>query len=304
MKKLILGLFAGFLLLAISSTAAAQLSLFTGNWHNVDSATRGVTRMRIATSPSVSVHAWGSCTPSDCDMGTVTGHAYGPNASSNLGTSARAISAIFTTSFSENIFIIRPASGGRLQLDVYDRFTDGSGRTAFVSSGTFSREAGPVAQVDCLPYNPNNLRIENEGANGWLLTDGTSRMKMLASQIDAQRALALARRHRAHCFIGRDNSRPNRGDYIMEWWRGDSGIATSIPGPLDCLPYQRGALRIEDEGAAGWLLTDGRSRMLMLDNRSDAEQALTVARRFSAHCFIGRNNTRPNRKDFILEYWR
>lgn len=306
MKRFYARLFFSFLLLAVPTTAFAQLSAFQGNWRNIDPATQGVTRLQIDTSPNVTVHAWGQCSPSDCDWGTVGGFAYGPNASSNLNTSARAITALFTTSFSQNIVVIRPAAGGRLQADVYDRFTDASGRTAYVGSYTFDRErerpGGPVGRVDCLPYRPANLRIVNEGASGWLLTDGSSRMLMLDNRLDAERALAVARQHNAHCFIGRDNNRPNRKDYIMEWWRGGPG-ATAMPGD-DCISYNTGSLRIENEGANGWLLTDGSSRMVMLHDRSDAQQALTVARRFSRQCYIGRNNTRPNRKDYIVLYWR
>jgi hypothetical protein len=307
MKKLSTGSFLVFLVLVLPATAFAQLSAFQGNWRNVDPATRGVTRLQIDTSPNVTVHAWGKCSPTDCDNGTVNGFAYAPNVDSNLNSSARAISAIFSNSgLGEAIFIIRPAPGGRLQLDVYDRFTDSSNRTAYVGSGTFVRDvgpAGPTARVDCLTYNVSSLQIVNEGASGWLLTDGSSRMLMLASQADAQKALALARSHRAHCFIGRENTRANRKDYIMEWWRGDSGISAPITNE-DCISYNTSGLRIENEGANGWLLTDGSSRMQMLDNRSDAEQALTVTRLFSRQCFIGRNNTRPNRKDFIVQYLR
>jgi hypothetical protein len=52
------------------------------------------------------------------------------------------------------------------------------------------------------------------------------------------------------------------------------------------------------------LLTDGSSRMATLDNRADAEQALGVAGGSSRQCFIGRGNSRPNRKDYIVQYWR
>jgi hypothetical protein len=244
-------------------------------------------------------------------MGTVDGFAYGPNVTSNLNTSAQAISAIFRSGFDESIFIIRPIGGGRLQADVYDRFTDGSGRTAFVNAYTFARAGGGggggggggTGRQDCLSYNPNNLRIENEGAQGWLLTDGTSRMLMLDNRADAVRALALARRHTAHCFIGRDNRRPSRKDFIMEYWTGNSGNTTTIAGE-DCISYNPSSLEIRNEGAGGWLLTDGSSRIQMLDNRGDAEQALGVASGSTRQCFIGRNNTRPNRKDYIVEYWR
>jgi hypothetical protein len=101
-------------------------------------------------------------------MGAVDGFAYGPNVSSNLTTSARTISAIFRSGFNESIFIIRPQGLDRLQADVYDRFTDGSGRTAYVNTYTFVRRSGPdTGRQDCLTYNPNSLRIVNEGASGW-----------------------------------------------------------------------------------------------------------------------------------------
>jgi hypothetical protein len=128
-------------------------------------------------------------------------------------------------------------------------------------------------------------------------------MKMLDNRADAGRALALARRHTAHCFIGRNNRRPNRSDFIMEYWTGDSGITTTISGE-DCISYNPGTLEIRNEGASGWLLTDGSSRMQMLANRADAEQAMGVASGSSRQCFIGRNNSRPNRSNYILLYWR
>ena len=80
-----------------------------------------------------------------------------------------------------------------------------------VAAPTFSgptRTPTPaLAPEDCLPYNPSKLNTVNEGAQGWLLTDSTSRMLMLDNQSDAQKALALAKRHTADCFIGRDNTR-------------------------------------------------------------------------------------------------
>lgn len=72
----------------------------------------------------------------------------------------------------------------------------------------------------------------------------------------------------------------------------------------DCLPYDVRALRIVDEGALGWLLTDGNSRMLGLDNEADAKAALALAKKYTQHCFIGRGNKRPNRKDYIVDYWK
>jgi hypothetical protein len=160
-----------------------------------------------------------------------------------------------------------------------------------------------MSDEDCISYNPLSLRIEDEGARGWLLTDGSSRMLMLDNQADARKALALAKRHTHQCFIGRNNQRPNRKDYIVEYWKGNSGIQTDL-GQEDCIRYNPNALRIVNEGAQGWLLTDGSSRMLMLDNQADANKALALAKNYTHQCFIGRNNQRPDRQDYIVGYWK
>jgi Caspase domain len=160
-----------------------------------------------------------------------------------------------------------------------------------------------ILQQDCLPYNPANLQVVDEGASGWLLTDGRSRMLILDNEADAKDALALAQQHTSHCFLGRNNTRPNRRSYIVNYWTGNSGIKTTIQ-QKDCLSYNPTNLRIVDEGASGWLLTDGRSRMLILDNEADAKDALALAQQHTSHCFIGRNNTRLNRHNYIVEYWQ
>src|SRR6266536_2279842 len=137
------------------------------------------------------------------------------------------------------------------------------------TSPTGSTDLSDIQPQDCLPYAPASLRIVDEGASGWLLTDGFSRMNVLNNQADAQAALAMTQRHTAQCFIGRDNTRPNRADYIVEYWSGDSGRQTAI-GQQDCIRYSTSTLSIVNEGTSGWLLTDGASRMLILDNQQDA----------------------------------
>jgi hypothetical protein len=159
-----------------------------------------------------------------------------------------------------------------------------------------------IQSPDCLPYDPNQLSVVDEGSTGWLLTDGVSRMKELDNASDAQNALALAQRHTAHCFIGRDNSRPNRDEYIVEYWTGDSGRTTTID-PQDCIAYDQAHLSIEDEGDSGWLLTDGSSNMLVLDNQQDSQNALMRAKAFTNQCFFGRGNQRSDRLGYILQYW-
>lgn len=160
-----------------------------------------------------------------------------------------------------------------------------------------------VITRDELPYNPSNLRIVNEGAKGWLLTDGRSRMKMFHDAEDARNGLRVARRHTIHGFVGRDNPRSNRIDYIMEYWTGNSGLPHEPLTKTDCLPYNPNNVLVEDRDAQGWRLRDGNHWMLIAHDMNDALAMLNFVERHTKICFIGRGNPRPNRKDYIMTYW-
>ncbi len=81
-----------------------------------------------------------------------------------------------------------------------------------------------AAGGDCLSYNPSALSVQ-QVRDYWIVTDGSSSMVALATQDDANKALAVAQQHTSHCFVGRDNNRSNRRDYIVEYWTGDSGLS-------------------------------------------------------------------------------
>jgi hypothetical protein len=120
---------------------------------------------------------------------------------------------------------------------------------------------------------------------------------------DAQQALAFARRYKSHCFLGRGNTRPNRSDYIIEYWEAPTRAPTVIDAE-DCVRYDAGGLRIAESGAQGFVLTDGRSRLLAADNQKDAQKAWDIAQKHSMLCFIGRGNRRLNQRDYIVQYWK
>lgn len=49
-------------------------NVFSGAWMNDNSATRGITRLKVQQSGDlVTVHAWGACSPQDCDWGEQKG---------------------------------------------------------------------------------------------------------------------------------------------------------------------------------------------------------------------------------------
>jgi hypothetical protein len=138
MRKSIAALVAGFLMLLASTGVSANLNQFTGKWENVDAKTRGLTRLEITSAGNkVKVHAYGDCEPSDCDLGEVEGVAYAASVDSKLEATAKAI----TVSYSgrEMIMVIRPAEGGRLQVETFTRFADNSGRADYTAIYTFAR---------------------------------------------------------------------------------------------------------------------------------------------------------------------
>jgi hypothetical protein len=156
---------------------------------------------------------------------------------------------------------------------------------------------------DCVNYDPAALRTTSDRSAGWVLTDGSNNLLTLDNESDARQALALARRYKSHCFLGRGNTRPNRSDYIIEYWEAPTRAPTVIDAE-DCVRYDGGALRIAESGAQGFVLTDGRSRLLAADTQKDAQKAWDIAQKHSTLCFIGRGNRRLNQRDYIVQYWK
>jgi hypothetical protein len=155
-------LFVGIALLFIlAGSTSAQFDQFAGSWINTDSSTGGITRLEISgTGTDVRVHAWGSCTPQDCDWGEVAAYAYGPNVSADLNASAEAISAVYDTGFSQTILIIHPVAGDLLEVDALTRFTDQSGRSSYTSTDTFMRDVSSTLQRFLLHFSDAYLVYE------------------------------------------------------------------------------------------------------------------------------------------------
>lgn len=140
MKKIICCFVFCVLMFCLAATSYASLSRFAGYWKNVDPNTGGVTKIKILVmGTKITVQAWGKCHPRDCDWGKVNGYAYGPNVSANLSADTRAITALFDSGFSQTLMIIEPYGKDRLEVNVYDHFTDNSKRTDYCSTPIFIR---------------------------------------------------------------------------------------------------------------------------------------------------------------------
>ncbi len=112
-----------------------------GTWKNTSSAP-ALHSLKISSSISGAplVQAFGACTPTPCDMGTVGGITYGASVSS---TSGRTLLAPYTFSFKQQQLVItyNRAFDGTESLTVahYNEFTDGSGRSNYTMTERFVR---------------------------------------------------------------------------------------------------------------------------------------------------------------------
>jgi hypothetical protein len=155
---------------------------------------------------------------------------------------------------------------------------------------------------DCLPHNPATVSIRHDTTqNIWQVVDGSHYLLAFDSEANAEKGLALAQRYRTECFIGRSNTRTNRYQYIFEYWKDPSGLTATVPNP-DCIPYNPGNLTVENLGATGWRIDDGPSWLVLFDTQQDANNGLLVMRMSTHICYIGRDNSGPNRYQQMTTY--
>ena len=140
MRRTIAASVACLLMLCAAPGVFADLNQFAGKWENVDAKTRGLTRLEISVAGTkVKVHAYGDCEPSDCDLGEVDGVAYAPNVDANLTETAQAITVSYA--HRDELMVIRPLEGNRLQVETYRRFSEQGrgGRADYTAVYTFVR---------------------------------------------------------------------------------------------------------------------------------------------------------------------
>lgn len=143
--RLLYSCLAAVLLLLLTATGGlAGMAQFDGSWTNVDTNTRGITKLDIAVmGTNAKVQGWGSCHPTDCDWGTVQAQAFASGVSSDILSGADTLIAVFDAGFSETTLVIKPA-GNKLIVDSYDRFKDNSGRSNYLATYTFQKASASV----------------------------------------------------------------------------------------------------------------------------------------------------------------
>ena len=121
---------------ATATTASADLSDLRGTWINIDENTRGLTKVVIGGSGDVvSMSAWGSCSPSDCEWGEVPATPLTSSVSAPLASADRIV-AVYEESFKMSI-LNAYRSGDKLVVDNATDFKDNRADT--FHSYTFKR---------------------------------------------------------------------------------------------------------------------------------------------------------------------
>jgi hypothetical protein len=141
---------------------------------------------------------------------------------------------------------------------------------------------------DCVSYDPAHLAVHYE-AGVFVVSDGATEVARLQGDPHSnvgEKGIALARRYREHCFLGRGNI---EGDYVFDYWRSPTGAHTTIPDEEDaCSPYDPTNLQLEDLGAGGgWRLKDHDHVLHLFADDSDARGGLLVASMYHEICFVG-----------------
>ena len=157
MKKVITVLVALLFSAILSPVTFAGLNQFAGTWTNIDPKTRGLTRLEISLNGNkVSVHAYGSCHPRDCDWGEAMAIAYAPSVESILTETAHALTITYNRDYADQIMIIRSVEGERLQVELFTHFKDGSGRSDYTTVDNFRQRSSASASTQAYKAKVNS----------------------------------------------------------------------------------------------------------------------------------------------------
>jgi hypothetical protein len=110
-----------------------------GTWVNTAPASPSIRKIIIGRNPAgtLSVSAFGACTPALCAWGKITGITFGAGISSASG---RTFLAPYQFGFASKLTdATLNATGTVLTVQTYTEFTDGSGRSNYVTTDTFTR---------------------------------------------------------------------------------------------------------------------------------------------------------------------
>lgn len=137
---------------------------------------------------------------------------------------------------------------------------------------------------DCLSFNPQNVRVQQQG-NQFLLTDGNSRMMLFDTRQGANMALRIIRNYQldSHCFA----TRPNPG---LKYFKTNGDIPTGSFSGEDCIRISNPQnLTIRGSGNLFQVL-DNNSIPYAARSREEAERIVEIVQHYDAGftCYVER----------------
>ncbi len=287
------------IILCVSASMGWAANTPTGKWKNTDPQTRGVTALDIQSqNGSLTVQAWGQCQPEDCDWGRVAAYPYAENVSDTSGD-IKAITAEFSTNFSQTLMVIVPLNQEKIKATIYTRFTDGSGRSSYTQTYTFKKEqlvsikTPGISKVDmikpikedCVSFNPETTTVQNINTS-WKIVDGSHWMFDFGSnETEARQALSIIKNYNMNqsCFVGRPQP---SFSYLLKSGTAPAGAYTGE----DCVPFNPQTATVQNINNS-WKIVDGSHWMYDFgSNETEARQALSIIKKygFTQSCFVGR----------------
>lgn len=126
---------------------------------------------------------------------------------------AQALSAIFTTGFSQTLAIVKPAGNNMIRAEVFTRFTDRSNRSNYTEGCyTFKRQLRlmpmrpapmprPALREDCVSFEPATAVSNIDGR--WKIVDGSHWLFDFGDKrVEALKIIKYFRMD-SSCFVGR-----------------------------------------------------------------------------------------------------
>jgi hypothetical protein len=165
--------------------------------------------------------------------------------------------------------------------------TNSAGKTAPATASVTVDLPWPRAECDP-PYNPENVTKTTTAP--WRVMDGERTLLTYDTESDAIDGRTLAKAYQQHCFIGRDNKRPNPENYIMEYWLPGEGSPVIANG--DCRPYDREKLKIVPEAGAFTIQRAERRNFGRFASEPDANDAIMVLVHYDEYCTFGKGEYR------------
>ena len=135
---------------------------------------------------------------------------------------------------------------------------------------------------DCLRYEASSVVVGAQRTDGFPVTDvGGEPIAVLPSGEEADAVAAIARRHEARCFLGRQDT---QGD-VVDYWLPDAPAPDGAP-PGECIDYDPIVVNVE-AAEDRFALTSGERTLAAGMTERNALLAAEYARAHARRCTIG-----------------